>query len=268
MSEAIILDPATAGLLDAIAQREGRTPDNMAAHLVRLYARHADYMAGMPGGLFADASAMPPAPFEHQDPRPVPVHDGPSIQQATDMFMSAVERGQRSDSTIANHRKAILASGIDPQTPLSAIDRSIARSALSGMTKGRKASTVNLFLSCLSTVARFATDEGLINRNPWAGLKIKVTEDVQDRRLPFTDAQLSRVVKSKAFKRASRERQAAFLACLYLGCRSGEWLGVQPSDIVTLDGVKAIRFHSNKFRTLKTAASERMVPLPQAGGVA
>lgn len=190
---------------------------------------------------------------------------GPTVADAFNAFLTAPEKGERGRQTILNYRKALAASGVDPDRPVSSIDRTEARALLDRFADGRKASTANLYVAAWSTVFRFQIAEGAVaGSNPFAGLRIREKRDPMDRRLPFPDDILADVMRR--LKATDHRRFVAALAQLHLGARSQEIHGLAPEDVYRDEesDLWLVAIRPNRYRRLKNATSTRTLPIPEA----
>lgn len=125
---------------------------------------------------------------------------------------------------------------------------------------GRKASTVNNLLSKLSTVLRWAENNDLIKKAYIQNLKIK--KGAGSTRKAYTPDQVARIMQhANSLPKLSWKRWALSLAVI-TGARLNEIIQLTKDDIKTLDsGIVVIDINDNDGKHLKTAQSERQVPL-------
>jgi site-specific recombinase XerD len=190
---------------------------------------------------------------------------GPKVADAFNAFLTAPEKGERRPNTRKNYRKALAASGVDPDRPLSSIDRTEARALLDRFADGRRASTANLYVAAWSTVFRFQIAEGtVVGSNPFAGLRIRDETTQAERRLPFPDDVLAEVMRQ--LRETDHRRFVAALAQLHLGARSQEIHGLAPEDVYRDEesDLWLVAIRPNRYRRLKNAASTRTLPIPDA----
>ena len=129
-----------------------------------------------------------------------------------------------------------------------------------GMTHSNQAQ----HLSKLSGLFAAAVDDGLIDANPFAGVKAKKRKTegkVSDRKRAFTDAELRKFLKAAPTQGATFDLIAR---CLMLtGARSEDICELRVEDVRKVQGVWVFDVN-DKRRTVKNAMSVRLVPIPKA----
>lgn len=119
-------------------------------------------------------------------------------------------------------------------------------------------------LAKVSAAFERARSKGLIDTNPFAGVKAEYTLDerkVSKKKRPFSPDEL------RALIAAANTMPAPFgliIRCLMLtGARSSEICGLRVRDVTKIDGVMCFKI-TDEHRTVKNKASVRDVPIPAA----
>ena len=124
--------------------------------------------------------------------------------------------------------------------------------------------TANSYLIRLSTLFKWAEQEGLISSNPAKGLLLPESEAQKDKRQPFTMAQLNSIF-GDAIMRDNRERNADEywipMLALWTGARLNELCQLLINDIQVHDGIACISIAGGDGKRLKTASSKRIIPI-------
>jgi len=141
--------------------------------------------------------------------------------------------------------------------------RTHTRAEVSAMRDSMRASdryadaTVNKMLAKLCAVMNWAYQNGHIPHDYTRGLKVK---GVRSARRAYTEAELSKVVDRVKAEREPHKRLFG-LAAVVTGARAGELTQLTKADVITEAGHLCIDINDNGGKTLKTAASARLVPL-------
>ena len=117
--------------------------------------------------------------------------------------------------------------------------------------------TVNKMMAKLCAVMNWAYQNGHIPHDYSKGLKVK---GVKSARRAYTEAELSKVVARVKAEREPHKRLFG-LAAVITGARAGELTQLTKADIVNEAGHLCIDINDNGGKTIKTAASARLVPL-------
>ncbi|KAA0677772.1 site-specific integrase [Roseomonas genomospecies 6] len=139
------------------------------------------------------------------------------------------------------------------------------------------ARTINKYLSALRQFGKWLEDHDYIEANFVPDDMSLPEGDDQDKRDPFTVAQLAKLFKSPAFTgckskdsaeqhlpgnvRLDDSRYWVPLLALWTGARLGELLQLQVSDVQTLSGVVCININTIGGKRVKRKASKRIVPV-------
>ncbi|WP_394664577.1 DUF6538 domain-containing protein [uncultured Sphingomonas sp.] len=143
------------------------------------------------------------------------------------------------------------------------------------------AAHVNGYLNKFAGAMNWAEQEGLISRNPAKGLRIPDPVRKRDKRRPFSTEQLQRIFSAPIFTGCeddeqgyarpgpNQPRRARFwipLIALTSGMRLNEICQLDTADVLLRDGVPCLHIREgvggeNDFKRLKTAASERIIPI-------
>ena len=146
------------------------------------------------------------------------------------------------------------------------------------------AANANVNLANLSSFLNWAVNEELLNRNPMRGLRLPDDVGKRDKRHPFSAEQLRAIFNAPLFRGchdgergyakpgSDRPRNARFwvpLIALHSGMRLNEICQLDTTDIREIEGVWCIAVSEKSLsgvtdKTLKTGASERLVPLHPA----
>lgn len=118
-------------------------------------------------------------------------------------------------------------------------------------------STVNKLLAKLCAVMNWANQNGYVPHDYSKGLKVK---GVRSARRAFSEAELSKVVGTIAEEGETRKRLFGMLAVI-TGARCGELTQLTKADVVNESGHLCIDINDRNGKTIKTAASARLVPL-------
>lgn len=124
--------------------------------------------------------------------------------------------------------------------------RSVAAEAIKGMHGHYKPATINRSLSAMQHALKMAWESGATPEN--YGLHIKRLPENNARDVHLTIKQVQTLADC-----ASEKVRAAIWIALYTGCRRGEILAIQKTDI----GKAEITIHAGNTKTLKT----RIVPI-------
>ena len=129
---------------------------------------------------------------------------------------------------------------------------------------GHSRVTITKCLERLSAVFACGVTEGKIDSNPFYKIKAhgRAKDKVSNRRMPLTRDQL-RLILSRLGELKHDDRIVMKLA-IYHGARPAELCQLRCVDIVTADGMVAMRLTDEGDGSLKTAASERTIPIHSA----
>jgi integrase len=137
---------------------------------------------------------------------------------------------------------------------------------------------VNAYLNKFSGVLNWAVEEGYLDKSPAKGLRLPDPVKKRDKRRPFSIEQLRRIFHSPLYTGCvddvygyakvgdARPRRARFwipLIALFSGMRMNEICQLKAADIRTLDGVQCFVVIEDGDKRVKTAASERAIPIHQ-----
>lgn len=152
------------------------------------------------------------------------------------------------------------------------------------LTSTLSAASVNGYMTKLRTLFNFAVNEGWIDRNPARGLRVVDPVRRRDKRLPFSNEQLRSIFHAPLYTGCTDDwhgyaqpgpahpRRGRFwvpLLALFAGLRLNEACQLDVADIQTVEGVDCISVSAgpataNNDKRLKTASSERLVPIHSA----
>lgn len=180
--------------------------------------------------------------------------------QPKDLFAISVEylavKGIQSNPTRSTVDYFI---GLLGNREITAYGRQDARLFVSWMLgRGRKTTSVRRRLNCLTALFNYAYKELEIDRrNPFSGVLIPEEGKDRQQRIPFTCDDLER-----AYEKAMSGRSNLRLCVPVLGetgCRIAEIIGLRRQDVDMQR--QLIRITAHPSRSLKTAGSEREIPL-------
>lgn len=125
--------------------------------------------------------------------------------------------------------------------------------------------TINMkWLSHISTIFKWAANNGHLDANPAAGVRVDEGKGYKEpTRVPFTADDLTAIFGNQLFKRPADygSRQWALLLALYTGARSSSEIArVKLSDIYEEQGIKVVHL----VEATKNVRSKRIVPIHAA----
>jgi integrase len=124
--------------------------------------------------------------------------------------------------------------------------------------------SANTYIMRLSSMLGWAVREGLITNNPAQGLLLPEAESAKDKRQPFTPTELIAIFNAEKMLQHRCSNSAAFwipMLSLWTGARLNELCQLHTADIQTRDGIPCILIASGDGKRLKTANSERIIPI-------
>ena len=126
--------------------------------------------------------------------------------------------------------------------------------------------TVNTWLSYVSSMFKFAVDRGWIEKNPATGMKLPTKRrEEREKRSPFTDGDLAAIFnaeyRSATLGNGAYGKYWVPLLCLHTGARLEEMAQLRVIDVENVDGVDVVHVREGDDQSLKTIASRRKVPL-------
>ena len=212
---------------------------------------------------FSDVGATKPPPS---------LHDGLTFQQLVERFMSDPARGHLTEKTRLDYQAGFktLAEIIGPDAKVATITRDRCREVLdvllrlppnarkrfpgvpalrlAEMTEAKRLRTlsprsINDTTSQLSMLFSWAMREGLADKNPAKGLRVRVPRaEMREARLPFSTDQLQTLFGSK-FCEPGAPRAGLYwlpLIATFTGASLGELVRLKVEDVKTLDGVTVL----------------------------
>lgn len=127
--------------------------------------------------------------------------------------------------------------------------------------------TINSHLSKLGAIVRVGRDNGLILGNPMAGVEVPDDVRPEEKRDPFTVAQLNQILSTTPWsggRLAEQNEQKKYwsvLIGLFSGARLSEIMGILTEDVLEREGVLLFHFkHRPGHRSMKGKKS-RLVPV-------
>ena len=128
--------------------------------------------------------------------------------------------------------------------------------------------TVNQWLSYVSSMFKFAVNRGWIEQNPATGMKLPTRRrEKREERVPWTEGDLAAVFNAEYTKATLGQREPAFgkywvpLLCLHTGARLEEMAQLRVEDVEKVDDVHVVHVREGDDQSVKTIASIRTVPL-------
>lgn len=126
--------------------------------------------------------------------------------------------------------------------------------------KGLKAHTGNKDFNALRRLVSTNFDmDGVETPNPFA--KVRLKEDVQTPRMPFSSSDIEALIQKANFPKLSKEFHLLLNLLVNTGMRPVEAVGLELDDIVLDHEIPHVHVRKNSTRGLKTAHSERLLPL-------
>ena len=128
-----------------------------------------------------------------------------------------------------------------------------------GKQKPRSSKTVNLHITLLSSVFKWAVDQGYMIRNPAERLTTPLNTRATEQRKAYSSSQLQTVLSKLPDPQGIHpERYWMPVIALYTGLRLEEIAQLRLSDLISLDGALCFNIDGTH---LKTASSKRIVPV-------
>lgn len=128
--------------------------------------------------------------------------------------------------------------------------------------------TYNHYIKNLTTVFKYAMQEGYCQTNPFDGLQIRQRRKPNVSRSRFSAEDLSVLFNPVIYEDKSAGRAYRYwlpLMGLYTGARLNELCQLYLDDVVTVDGIDCFHIRADKpDQRLKTASSERLIPMHSA----
>jgi integrase len=228
---------------------------------VRFVARSAEAVVDRDLSLFVEGLATrpdDPAPPPEAAPAPggVPPQSADSGDvtwgQLSGTYMENV-RARRSKPTIAKYASQVrfLDEFFGRKTPVAQIDRRKVASLLELMEiQGKRSdTTINCYLSPVSTIFRFGVSRGLVESNPAEGVRIEGARHKEGQ--PFTREEADAVVAMRP-ARSKHYPQYLFpsfsMIARYTGARLGEIAVLAAEDLVKVEGIQCLRVKTEKTR--------------------
>ena len=128
--------------------------------------------------------------------------------------------------------------------------------------------TYNHYIKNLTTVFKYAMQEGYCQTNPFDGLQIRQRRKPSASRARFTEDDLRVVFNPATYEDKATGRPYRYwlpLMGLFTGARLNELCQLYLDDVVTVDGIDCIHIRADKAdQRLKTPGSERLIPIHTA----
>ena len=129
--------------------------------------------------------------------------------------------------------------------------------------------TVNGYLSAISTLCGYAVKENILEKNPVEKQQIKKTwEEVKrdkESRLPFDETDLSKAFLPEYYPDREEDPTRFYVPVIALtqGMRSNEICQLTNDDIDVVDGINVIKIRKDEKKSVKNPSSERIIPIHQ-----
>lgn len=125
--------------------------------------------------------------------------------------------------------------------------------------------TVNGYINTYKAFFGWAVDNGLATENLFAGMSVKTSRRTATKRPAFTAAQLAamlaHLIDSESTLVNRECHRWGTLVAMFTGCRVNEAAQLHVADIRQEQGIWCIDFNENDGKSVKTAASTRIVPI-------
>ncbi len=125
--------------------------------------------------------------------------------------------------------------------------------------KSRSPKTVNQYLTLLSSVFKWAVDQGFMAKNPADRLAVPLKTRASDQRKAYSSTQLKSVISELPDAQGSHpERYWIPVIALYSGLRLEEVAQLRLADLISPEDILCFNIDGTH---LKTATSKRLVPV-------
>lgn len=146
-------------------------------------------------------------------------------------------------------------------------DRNLEEIVTDGEYKTISEQTAHNQFDKIKAVFSWAEMQGYIDRSPFMGMSIKVNANHKDKRLPFSDEDLSAIFQHPIFTQRKFKQSWHYwvpLIGLYTGARINEICQLKLVEIALQEDIQCFHFVANEEgRRLKNAASKRILPIHQ-----
>ncbi len=223
-----------------------------------------------------------------------PKNNGITLEQAFAMFVSDPSKNRAQTTMMRYHEiMPVVYEVIAPTTPVRQIDRAMCRRFLEMIqwlpanatkrfpnvstkeicerAKSQKIKrllspqTINFYMVNLTAVLNFAVNEEWMDKNPAKGLRVADPVRAKDKRLPYSNEQLQRIFSTSIYTTESaryRDTAKFWVPLIGLfGLRLNETAGLLTEHIQTIEGITCFVIKETEVKSLKTTASERIVPI-------
>jgi integrase len=124
--------------------------------------------------------------------------------------------------------------------------------------------TINSRMEEASGLMEQAKNWGYVDRNCFAGVKIKDDDSDEDRRYPFTTEDIQSIFNPETFLQFCAGRPAHYwvpVLALFTGARLEELAQVFVEDVYELDGVLVLDINDKEGKRLKNKNARRKIPI-------
>ena len=125
--------------------------------------------------------------------------------------------------------------------------------------------TVNKYMNRISSLFKWAVQQGFMDRNPAVGLSVKQMKKASEYREVYTNEELKKLEESvQGFQEDNPERYWIPLIAMYSGMRLNEICQLYLEDLRKVDGIPCFHINGKGDRKLKNPSADRMVPVHPA----
>ena len=121
--------------------------------------------------------------------------------------------------------------------------------------------TVNKLLTLFGSLMRHCVKEGYRTDNPVEGLKVQQNRRADEERKAYTKEDLKKITTALPSPAKQPERYWVPMIAMYSGMRLGEICGLHVADVKQIDGVWCFDVNEDGDKRLKTASSNRLIPI-------
>ena len=184
-----------------------------------------------------------------------------NLTAALDLYLSLHPKGNQSRFRIYNERIIRSLVGRTGNLDITLVTRSHAEDFRDASLRSQSTTTVRRNLDVLTAIVnRVRKEKQLQMPNPFASLGIVGEGEDQCKRMPFTNHELTTI--SSACRKIDDDIRHIVAFQMDTGCRVAEVVGLRMEDLVLSAPYPHVKIRPfGRVRTLKTAASERDIPL-------
>ena len=124
--------------------------------------------------------------------------------------------------------------------------------------------TVNKYLTLLSSFFKWCIKLGEITQNPSEGLLLTIKTNASEEREVYSSEDVQRIQRKLPRDPSELEKYWIPMIAMYSGLRLDEICQLQKEDIQIIDNIPCFNINSSGGKHLKTASSDRIVPVHPA----